>query len=315
MRYLFWPVFIGMLFLILLVLPGLLIRWYSRRIPVDMERRRFLKRAAVYPVALVAAGTYGSQYERCHTVENRYTIATEGGFPPGYRLAQISDVHLGRFFDVEDLRLLLARIADDAPDMLVITGDLFDDEDLNPAAARALDAYCAAFPDGIWFCLGNHEHYRGVEEIKAMLAETKVHTLYNEAVKVEGRGFWMAGTDYPLKRGEQEFQQLKQNFFAKAVEAIPPEERAKTILLAHHPEFIDNAAEAGLALTLTGHTHGSQFGILGLPLFPVFKYTRGLVKRGNSTGYVHCGNGSWFPCRIGCPPEIAYFTMEYIADN
>ena len=54
---------------------------------------------------------------------------------------------------------------------------------------------------------------------------------------------------------------------------------------------------------------GSQFGILSQPLFPVFKYTRGLVKLGDSYGYVHSGNGSWFPFRLGCPPEIAYFTL------
>ena len=277
---------------------------------MDRDRRRFFKRAAVYPAALVAAGTYGSRYERCHTVDNRYTIALGDGFPSGYRIAQISDVHLGSFFDVEDLRLLLERIAADGPDMLTITGDLFDDEKLNPAAARLLDSFCAFFPDGIWYCFGNHEHFRGVDAIKAMLAETKVHTLCNEAVKVEGRDFWMAGTDYPMKRGEQEFQQLKREFLDKAVEYIPQTERRRTILLAHHPEFIDNAADAGLALTLSGHTHGSQFGVLGMPLFPVFKYTRGFVRIGASIGYVHCGNGSWFPCRIGCPPEIAYFTLR-----
>ena len=88
-----------------------------------------------------------------------------------------------------------------------------------------------------------------------------------------------------------------------------PDDAVK-ILLAHHPEFIDDGAERNCALTLTGHTHGSQFGIFGVPLFPVFKYTRGVVKIGDSFGYVHVGNGSWFPFRLGCPPEIAYFTLK-----
>jgi len=65
-------------------------------------------------------------------------------------------------------------------------------------------------------------------------------------------------------------------------------------------------------LTLSGHTHGGQFGILGLPLLHVFKYTRGMVQKGESYGYVHCGNGSWFPCRIGCPPKIAYFNLRAV---
>jgi len=307
----FWVVFIGALVLVLLVIPGAVIWRRAMKIPLDTDRRRFLKKAAAYPVGLVAAGTYGSQYERCHTVDNRYTIKAEaGGFPAGFRLAQISDVHLGRFFDNEDLRQLLARIAADGPDMLVITGDLFDDERLNPDAARVLEDFVDAFPDGIWFCLGNHEHFRGVEKIQADLAKTRVHALYNKAVKVPGRDFWLAGVDYPMLREEKKFQQLKAKFTENALADIPAEERPRTILLAHHPEFIDDAAAAGVLLTLTGHTHGCQFGVLGLPLFPVFKYNRGLVKKGTSYGYVHSGNGSWFPCRIGCPPEIAYFTVQ-----
>ena len=82
------------------------------------------------------------------------------------------------------------------------------------------------------------------------------------------------------------------------------------VLLAHHPEFIDNGAEKKAVLTLTGHTHGCQLGIFGIPLIPMFKYNRGMFIQGDSHGYVHSGNGSWFPYRLGCPPEIAYFTLR-----
>ena len=75
-------------------------------------------------------------------------------------------------------------------------------------------------------------------------------------------------------------------------------------------EAIDNAASHGAALALTGHTHGCQFGIFGRAALPFFKYNRGIVHVGSTLGYVHSGNGSWFPYRIGCPPEIAYFTLR-----
>ena len=87
-------------------------------------------------------------------------------------------------------------------------------------------------------------------------------------------------------------------------------ENAIPILLGHHPEAIDNAASHGAALALTGHTHGCQFGIFGRAALPFFKYNRGIVHVGSTLGYVHSGNGSWFPYRIGCPPEIAYFTLR-----
>ena len=311
MIHLFWLLVIGVLLLVFVVIPGALIWWTSRKIPEDAGRRRFLKKAALYPVGLVTAGSYGSGYERCHTVDHRYRLsAAPGAFPAGYRLAQISDVHLGNFFSVEDLQRLLERIAADGPDMLAITGDLFDDETQNPAAARLLDTYVDRFPDGIWYCLGNHEHFRGVAQIKSLLAATRVHALYNQAEQVPGKSFWVAGTDHPMIRETEKFRQLKEEYFARTIEDIPEKERKSTIVLAHHPEFIDDSAAAGIPLTLTGHTHGSQFGIFGMPLFPVFKYTRGMVRIGDSYGYVHVGNGSWFPCRIGCPPEVAYFEFR-----
>ena len=311
MIHYFWLIVISLLLLVFIVIPAVVIWRLSMRIPEDAGRRRFLKKAVSYPVGLAAASGYGYGYERCHTVDNRYRIPmAAGAFPEGYRLAQISDVHLGRFFSVAELRRLLERIASDGPDLLAITGDLFDDEGQNPAAAQLLDEYVDRFPDGIWYCLGNHEHFRGVTEIKRLLSATRVHALYNHAEQVPGKSFWIAGTDHPMIRETEKFRQLKAEYFAQTIEDIPEKERKSTIVLAHHPEFIDNAAAAGIPLTLTGHTHGSQFGIFDWPLFPVFKYTRGMVRLGDSYGYVHVGNGSWFPCRIGCPPEVAYFEFR-----
>ena len=86
---------------------------------------------------------------------------------------------------------------------------------------------------------------------------------------------------------------------------------AVKVLLAHHPDFFDGAAEQGVELVLSGHTHGGQIGFLGVPIVPpVFKYMRGVYHIGSTMGYVHSGNGSWFPYRLGCPPEIAVFTIR-----
>ena len=125
--------------------------------------------------------------------------------------------------------------------------------------------------------------------------------------QVPGQDFWVAGVAYAFARGETAFRQERQEYLTEALQEVP--DTGRTLLLAHHPEFIDDAAGVGIPLTLTGHTHGGQFGLFGMPLLPGFKYTRGMVHIGSSYGYVHSGNGSWFPMRIGCPPEIAYFTL------
>lgn len=291
------------------------VRFFLRTLenaPYDAERRRVLKNAAFYPAAGVLLSSYGAFIERKHTVRRDYTIPVPN-LPPeadGMVIAQISDVHLGMFFSVEDFDALLTEAAAGGADLLAVTGDVFDDERLNERAAKVLAAHAGDFRDGIWYCIGNHEYYHdGRPIVDRMAGEGAVHVVLNSASRVAGRGaLYIAGVDYPFARGDGFYTQ-KEAYFTAAMADVSRD--AVTVLLAHHPEFIDDAAaHGGVPLTLTGHTHGSQFGILGLPLFPVFKYTRGMVRIGDSYGYVHTGNGSWFPLRIGCPPEIAYFRLE-----
>lgn len=307
-------IFVAEVILVVMVLLAVLIRWLRRRWlamldrPVDTSRRRLLACGAAYPVAALGLAAYGGTIGRTDLVRRDFTIASpQYSGLDGYRIVQISDAHLGLFMSVDDLRILLEQAVATQADMLAVTGDIFDDVRQNDAAVELMAGYADRFPDGIWFCLGNHEYMRGVDHILQRLRATPVHVLVNEAAEVPGRGLYMMGVGYPFVKGPG-FYERKRSYFAQALAAVP--EGVPTVLLAHHPEFIDDAAAAGVPLTLTGHTHGSQFGLFGQPLLPVFKYTRGMVRIGGSYGYVHSGNGSWFPLRIGCPPELAVFTLR-----
>lgn len=295
------------------VFIAVVVRWLYRRwrrpVAFDASRRRLLQKAAFYPAVALGAGLYGEGIERRQLAVRRYAIHV-AGLPTqlaGLRIAQLSDVHLGMFYSLADLRALLTRTAAEGADLLAVTGDLFDDNVINVQAVHILAGFTDRFPHGIWFCLGNHEHFRNLGEVLAALKTTQVHVLINRAEPVAGLApLWLVGADYPMHRPS--FAQDKTAYADKAFAEVP--EGAVSIFLAHHPEFIDDGAAHGAALTLTGHTHGSQFGFLGLPVFPVFKYTRGFVNIDGHYGYVHSGNGSWFPCRIGCPPELAIFTLQ-----
>ena len=321
-------VFMAQLICIALVVIALLVRTIYRRlnkpVPFNRERRAMLAYGIFYPLVSTAASLYGNQVERNDTVDNRFDIPIEG-LPDdldSFVIAQISDVHLGAYFSLDRLSQLLDRIADAKPDLLAITGDIFDSVPMNDAAIKLVDSYCDRFKHGIWYCHGNHEHHRGIRAIEEGLSSTKIHWLVNRSERVDvNRRLYIVGVDYPMhgmmmpmaereERDELErnFQRQKHEYMVEAMSGVPSD--AVCVLLAHHPEFIDDAVELKIPLTLTGHTHGSQIGIFGLPLFPIFKYTRGMVKHGNYFGYVHVGNGSWFPFRLGCPPEIAYFTLK-----
>ncbi|SDP58056.1 hypothetical protein SAMN05216366_12648 [Selenomonas ruminantium] len=306
--FLFWALVFSFMALVFIFVPAGLVCYIYRRIPVDRDKRRFLKGAALYPAVMAAGSSYAYGYERKQQVKRYYDVTLPAG--AGLCVAQISDVHLGRFFSPEDLRRLLQLVAADEPDILVVTGDLFDDVALNPQAVQILDEATGLFPKGIYFCIGNHEHYRNWGRTAKLLQGTRVHTLVGRAEKVAGTDLWLAGAEFSFARDDESFLQEKAALTQKAIKNIPEAELGNTILLAHHPEFIDNGAEKGIPLILTGHTHGGQFGFFGYAILPMYKYNRGLVKIGSSLGYVHCGNGSWLPFRIGCPPEIAYFRLK-----
>lgn len=306
---------------VLAVVARFFYRKFGKPTRFNPARRRMLGYAMLYPVMSTAISLYGNRVEKNSDVENFYDVPIKN-LPPeleGFKLAQISDLHLGAYFSLERLENLLQRVADSKPDLLAITGDIFDDVPMNPAAVKIVDSFTEKFRYGIFYIHGNHEHFRGIAAIEKLLAQTKIHFLLNSAENVTSK-LYVLGVDYPQrapvmnsggdKEREQLFATARKNFVDAALKNVPDD--AIKILLAHHPEFIDDGAERNFALTLTGHTHGSQFGIFGVPLFPVFKYTRGVVKIGDSLGYVHVGNGSWFPFRFGCPPEIAYFTLRSV---
>ena len=309
----------GGLVVIALLVRTIYRKFYKPQPKFSPARRKMLQWGIFYPLMALATSLYGNRIERLTEVENFFDIPINN-LPPeleNFKIAQISDVHLGAYFSLERLEKLLQRIADAKPDLLAITGDIFDDNKINAQAIQLVDSFTDKFKFGIYYIHGNHEHHRGIASIEAGLHKTKIHWLVNQSENVTSK-LYILGVDYPSSspvmesggRGklDEVFIQQKRDFVEKTLQGVPYD--AVCILLAHHPEFIDDGAEKNIPLTLTGHTHGGQIGIFGLSLLPVFKYTRGMVRNGNSFGYVHVGNGSWFPFRLGCSPEIAYFTLK-----
>lgn len=290
-----------------LLVRGVICRIQS--IPFDKSRRDFLKNTFCFPALVGSLSIYGSFMEnhRDHVLNEIQLFVKGLTAPDGYKLLQLSDMHLGHFFSLDDLNELLTQASQQGASLLAITGDLFDsDTETNHKAALLLNSFARYFPDGIYLVLGNHEHRQDLNKLRVTLSALDIHLFEDMAMKVPGKELWIAGVDYPMNKDR--FEEERKNHHRQAMSLVP--DGVTTILLGHHPECIDDGAASGAALTLTGHTHGCQFGIFGRAIFPIFRYNRGLVKTGDCYGYVHSGNGSWFPCRIGCPPEIAVFTLR-----
>ena len=305
--------FMGQIVFDVLTILFLLIKWGKGKlfnIPQDDSRRKFLQGAAILPAGAVAISLYGGLVEKNGTVVRQFDIPVED-IPEdikGFSIVQLSDIHLGPFMSLDDFEKILVKAASLQGDILAITGDLFDDRRINAKAAKLVDSYVDKFKYGIVYCRGNHEHLRGITAIDMALENTRIQYLVNSNKYIAGADMpiYMAGVDYPIRRDQ--FQFLQEAYTEQAMKDIP--KNSVKILLAHHPDFFDSAEKYGTQLVLAGHTHGGQLGILGIPVVPpLFKYMRGMYKVGKTFGYVHSGNGSWFPFRFGCPPEIAVFTL------
>ncbi|MCH4179225.1 MAG: metallophosphoesterase [Megasphaera sp.] len=340
---------LGWLFMFILALPVLVvtavgcaiyrgIQWIRRRlqhkknppavaVPVSgtMSRRTFLKgAAAAIPVLSLGTGMIGNFLGEKDLAVTVHPLLFAGlpDYLEGYRIGQISDVHMGLFFSPRRLQEALDALAEQHVNRLVMTGDLIDEVSLLPEFQQILVDNAARFPDGIDFCYGNHEYYRGFDDITAMLTQTPVRILRNSHFMASpGRGselagrqgrddipFYIAGVDYSFARGKEAFDEARESYVTAALQGIP--DNAFVILLAHHPDFIDEAFAHHIPLTLCGHTHGAQFAPLG-PLVQAvgFKYLRGLFHKDGCYGYVNRGTGHWLPFRMGCSREVSVFEM------
>jgi len=282
-----------------------------------MTRREFLHNTlAVTPLLAFGLSTRGIYEAQSEMIVERHSIVVPT-LPPGlngFKIGQISDTHLGPYFDLAKLDTVITLLVQEKPDLVVITGDFVDDLDLLKPAIDRMNELCPLIPHGIYFCYGNHEYFRNIELIRAELHKSRLVVLNNESTLIVPgeRPFYLMGVDYPWasagQRGINVSTSKRQEYFAKASQNIPPD--AFKVLMAHHPDFLFDGFTTQIPLTLAGHTHGGQIAIGGKSLQSSYTYMRGLYQENGVYGYVSRGAGHWFPFRINCPPEISIFTLR-----
>jgi predicted MPP superfamily phosphohydrolase len=225
----------------------------------------------------------------------------------GYRIAQLSDIHLGDGMSRARLEGIVAKTNALGADLIVITGDFVSGNgprwaaDLT-GALRGLHA-----PDGVLAVLGNHDIWADARVIRRALRDAGIRELPND-VHVLRRGHaqtFIVGADDPWYGKAR---------VAPIARRLPPEGAA--ILLAHEPDFADVFCQLGrFDLQLSGHSHGGQvcapfLGPIHLPKYGQ-KYPRGQYQVGDMILYTNRGIGSsGIPVRFNCRPEISLFTLR-----
>ena len=278
--------------------------------PIHIGRRNFFKRTAVVVPAVVGVTGSVAAFQGNNELQLRRLQLSLKNRPEvlkGYKIGQLSDVHIGPFIGMDKLKEIVNAIASEHPHRLVITGDLIDDLAYLDEVADYLDSRVQDFPDGIDYILGNHEYRVDVEHVWKRLSQTKMHMYRNSHQQILGgpRPVYLIGMDYHFK---DDVQEENVRLLDKAMKGMP--DNAYPILLAHHPNFIPEAFRRHIPLTLSGHTHGGQINLWGMNLVPVYKpYWKGLYEEQGLFAYVSRGSGHWFPVRLNCAREVTVFTI------
>jgi predicted MPP superfamily phosphohydrolase len=275
--------------------------------PVLVARARAF---AVAGIALVLGGV-GLRQGLAPPVVKRVEIAL-ARWPKaldGFRIVQISDVHIGPLLDGRFAAAVAERVNALAPDLVAVTGDLVD------GSVARIGAQVEPFRSlrarhGIYFVTGNHDFYSGADSWVARVREFGWRALRNERVSI-GAGdaaFDLAGVDDVHGRlvepgaGEDVERALAGRDASRAV-----------VLLAHDPSTFHRASQKDVDLQLSGHTHGGQIWPFRYLVRLSVPWVAGLYRRGASALYVSSGTGFWGPpMRIAAPSEITEIVLRAV---
>lgn len=226
----------------------------------------------------------------------------------GVRLALLGDLHVGLFTRPSRLDRIFATTASLRPDLVLIAGDLIDDD---PHFVPKLLAGTRPLPANIPLLavLGNHEIYGNPRTVIDGLRGSRIRLLVNEGFAF--RDLWIAGVSDRAAAQMPGNADLKPDL-VKALAARPAQSLAA--VLSHQPNIIDEARRRNMPLVLSAHTHGGQFGFrpLGWSLAGVFlRYHMGLYDLPPSQLYINTGTGYWLvPFRLGMTPEITLIELR-----
>jgi len=222
------------------------------------------------------------------------------GFPAGeeYRIAALSDLHIEDNKSPLWLEKIVAEVNSLNPDLIVISGDLFDGglKNRREFFIAALRKFRSA--EGVFAVTGNHEFYGGLKKFERFAADAGIRVLRNENITVNGK-IILAGVDD--EAGTHELD--------KALPRKPA--GLPVVLLSHRGDIFTETSLRGILLQFSGHTHAGQIPFFNILVKLYFKYPYGLYRKDGAWLYTSSGAGTWGPpMRLFSESEIVCFTVK-----
>lgn len=229
-------------------------------------------------------------------VVREYTVPIEHLTGP-LRVVQLSDIHVGTVHQGKFLAEVVAKTNAERPDLVLITGDLFDGSaPVDPEILRPLNDLAAP----TYFSNGNHEQYEGLQHVEDTLKNTSVQLLDNKLA--EWNGVQIVGVN--------DKQSLRGSSLETVLNSLALDHTKPTILMYHSPSDWEVARAQGVDLMLSGHTHNGQIYPFNLLVRLFFKYVNGLYTEEGGSLHVSPGTGTWGPpMRLGSRNQITVLNL------
>jgi len=238
----------------------------------------------------------------------RHSIVADKGV--NMRVVQLSDLHLG----IQNSERQLAKIVDKVnglnPDMVVISGDLLENENGYAELKHIGNSMRKLNPVyGVWAVNGNHEYISGIERSVAYIQSLDIKLLRDSCVVIDDNILLIGQEDPTLfRRTRTAPKTLDELITPEIAEAIP---KRFTMVLTHQVHSHKPYENRGFDLVMSGHTHHGQLFPFNLVVKRVYDIAYGLQKRGDSYFYVTSGTGIWGPAfRLGTISEIVVFDVS-----
>ncbi|QFZ22466.1 metallophosphoesterase [Saccharothrix syringae] len=277
---------------------------------VDPGRRLFLARSLAVAGGVATAGVVGyGLSEGLGGPQLKRVPITLAKLDPrlnGYRIAVVSDIHLGPLLGRGHTERIVRLINEQQADLVAIVGDLVDGSvaELGEAASPLRDLVST---HGSFFVTGNHEYYSGAQEWLAEVERLGVNPLRNERLTIErgGAAFDLAGVNDVNGKSFDDAPD-----FARALDGR--DTSRPVVLMAHQPVQAREAAKHGVDLQLSGHTHGGQMFPFHLVVGLQQPVRSGLEVIDGTQVYTTNGAGFWGPpVRVGAPPEVTVVELRH----
>ena len=225
----------------------------------------------------------------------------------GFRIVQLSDIHIGPLLGRRFAAALVARVNARRPDLVAITGDLVDGS-VERLASEVRPLAGLESRHGTFFVSGNHDYFSRIDPWLEVVRDLGWRVLRNERVAIRHGAAVLdvAGVDdrFAHHHGNGHGEDV-------ATALVDRDPARPVVLLAHNPNAFEEAAELGVDLQLSGHTHGGQIWPFAYVVRLSTPYVAGLFRRGRSTLYVSRGTGFWGPpMRLFHPAEITEITLR-----